>query len=200
MNESRSLCDIQELKKHAMSKKQVAPLNARTWWLSVVLLSACPRQAHVELIDASVSEVDAGVDAGFDAGALPLEFSIELETVDGGSLAGLDAGVTVDPLRAITLTFPVALDDVRFRVMDWNDAVVPSDDESSADGGLTYRIVFVQPLKSGRTYSLLIDAETKDTFADDRGHEYTERRIPFRVSGHPQAEPGSPSKRRKKKR
>lgn len=172
----------------------------RAWWLGALVIAGCPKPPVVEPIDASVVELDAGVDAGVDAGAVALGFSIELETIDAGFLAGLDAGATIDPLRAITLTFPSALDDVRFRVMDWTDSVVPSDDESTTDAGLTYRIVFVQPLKTGRSYSLLIDAETKDTFTDERGHQYDELRIPFRISGEVQSEPGAPVKKRKKKK
>lgn len=164
------------------------------------MLAGCPKPQVVEAVDASVPEVDAGVDAGMDSGSEALGFAIELETIDAGSIAGLDAGTTIEPVRAITLTFPSALDDVRFRVMDWNDAVVPSDDESTVDGGLTYRIVFVQPLKTGRSYSLLIDAETKDTFADERGHQYDELRIPFRISGDVQSEPGAPAKKKKRKK
>jgi hypothetical protein len=174
-------------------------VNGRAWWLIALGLTSCPKPPVVEPIDASVAESDAGVDAGADAGTEPLEFSFELETTDAGVITGLDAGATIEPLRAITLTFPTALDDVRFRVMDWTDSVVPSDDEATVDGGLTYRIVFVQPLRTGRGYSLLIDAETKDTFSDARGHQYDELRIPFRVAGDVQPEPGAPKKKKRKK-
>ena len=174
-------------------------MNARAWWLTALVLAGCPKPV-IEPIDASVAEVDACVDAGVDAGAVALSFAIELETTDAGVITGLDAGAMIEPLRAVTLSFPSALDDVRFRVMDWNDLVVPSDDEATVDGGLTYRIVFVQPLKTGRGYSLLIDAETKDTFADERGHQYDELRIPFRVAGEVQPEPGAPAKKKKRKK
>lgn len=174
-------------------------MSGRAWWLIVLVLAACPKPPVVEPMDASVAEPGAGVDAGVDAGTEPLGFTIELETTDAGVITGLDAGATIEPLRAITLTFPTALDDVRFRVMDWTDSVVPSDDESTVDGGLTYRIVFVQPLKTGRGYSLLIDAETKETFSDVRGHQYDELRIPFRVAGDVQPEPGAPKKKKRKK-
>lgn len=175
-------------------------MSGRAWWLLALVLAGCPKPPVVEPIDASIAEPDAGVDAGVDAGTQPLGFTIELETTDAGVITGLDAGATIEPLRAITLTFPTALDDARFRVMDWTDSVVPSDDESAVDGGLTYRIVFVQPLKTGRGYSLLIDAETKDTFADERGHQYDELRIPFRVAGDVQPEPGAPAKKKKRKK
>jgi hypothetical protein len=171
-------------------------MSVRAWWLGVLVLTGCPKPPVIEPVDASLPEVDAGVDAG----PVPLGFSLELETVDAGTITGLDAGATIEPLRAITLMFPSALDDVRFRVMDWTDSVVPSDDESTIDGGLMYRIVFVQPLKTGRSYSLLVDAETKDTFADERGHQYDELRIPFRISGEVQSEPGAPAKKKKRKK
>ncbi|MDP3234270.1 MAG: hypothetical protein Q8N26_15930 [Myxococcales bacterium] len=175
-------------------------MSGRAWWLTALVLAGCPKAPVVDPIDASVAELDAGVDAGVDAGTEPLGFTIDLETTDAGVITGLDAGAMIEPIRAITLTFPTALDDVRFRVMDWTDSVVPSDDESTVDGGLTYRIVFVQPLKTGRGYSLLIDAETNDTFSDTRGHQYDELRIPFRVAGDVQPEPGAPVKKKKRKK
>lgn len=167
--------------------------------LVVVLLAGCPKPVE-PVIDAGVPVLDAGVDAGVDAGPTQLSFTIELETVDAGTLTGLDAGMVVEPLKSIALSFPVPLDDVRFRVMDWNDAVVPSDDEAVTDGGLTYRIVFQQPLKTDRGYALLIDAETGDTFRDARGAQYDEVRVPFRIGGEVQPEPGAPLKKKKKKK
>lgn len=167
--------------------------------LVVLLLAGCPKPVEAP-IDAGAPEVDAGIDAGVDAGLPPLSFTFELETVDAGTISGLDAGMIVDPLKAIVVSFPMPLDDVRLRVMDWNDAVVASDDESETDGGLTYRIVFVAPLKTGRGYSLLIDAETGDTFRDARGAQYDEVRVPFRIGGEVQAEPGAPLKKKKKKK
>lgn len=167
--------------------------------LVVLLLAGCPKPVE-PVIDAGEPALDAGVDAGVDAGPTPLGFTIELETVDAGTITGLDAGMIVEPLRSIALSFPVPLDDVRFRVMDWNDAVVASDDEAVTDGGLSYRIVFVQPLKTGRGYSLLIDAETGDTFRDARGAHYDEVRVPFRIGGEVQPEPGAPVKKKKRKK
>lgn len=167
--------------------------------LVVLLLVGCPKPVEAP-IDAGAPEVDAGFDAGVDAGLPPLSFTFELETVDAGTISGLDAGMIIDPLKAIVVSFPVPLDDVRLRVMDWNDAVVASDDESTTDGGLTYRIVFVAPLKTGRGYSLLIDAETGDTFRDARGAQYDEVRVPLRIGGEVQAEPGAPLKKKRKKK
>lgn len=170
--------------------------------LMVLLLAGCPKveapiDAGVPGVDAGI---DAGVDAGVDAGLPPLSFTFEFETVDAGTISGLDAGMIIDPLKAIVVSFPVPLDDVRFRVMDWNDAVVASDDEAQTDGGLTYRIVFQAPLKTGRGYSLLIDAETGDTFRDARGAQYDEVRVPFRIGGEVQSEPGAPAKKKRKKK
>jgi len=177
-------------------------VRGRLAWLAAGLVTACPPQPATEALDAAVLELDAGLDGGADAGA-PLgapQLTIACEPADGGAFTGLDAGATVDPLRAMTFTFPAALDDVRFRVMDWNDAVVPSDDEAfTEDGGYTYRMVFVQPLKPGRRYALLVDSETKDTFSDALGRQYDELRVPFRVSGDVQPEPGAPKKKKRRK-
>lgn len=174
--------------------------------LAVIALAVvgCPKPPPPEVEDASVpAEVDAGVDAGaVDAGPEPLRFTLALDLVDAGTLVldGLDAGETFEPIAALTLSFPAPLEDVRVRVMDWTDAVVPSDDEQTVDGGFSYRITFTQPLKTGRGYSLLVDAETGDTFRDARGTEHAELRLPFRISGDVQPEPGKPAKKPKKKK
>lgn len=171
--------------------------------LSLVLFAGCPK-APAPVVDAGLPvEPDAGVDAGApDAGPAPLRFSITFDTVDAGTITvdGIDAGTEVPQVRAVTLSFTEPLDDLRVRVMDWTDAVVASDDEASVDGGFVYRIAFLAPLKTGRAYSLLLDAETKDTFRDAQGTEYAELRLPFRISGDVQPEPGAPTKKSKKKK
>lgn len=170
-------------------------------WL--LLLSGCPKPPE-RVIDAGLPpEPDAGFDAGTpDAGPEPLRFSITFDTVDAGAITveGLDAGAELPQVRAVTLSFPAPLEDLRVRVMDWTDAVVASDDEASADGGFVYRITFLAPLKTGRGYALLLDAETGDTFRDARGTGYAEVRLPFRIAGEVQPEPGAPAKKRTKKK
>ncbi|MBL8921823.1 MAG: hypothetical protein JNJ54_23395 [Myxococcaceae bacterium] len=175
--------------------------------LSLLLLAGCPKPPAPVADAGPGSEPDAAIDAAIDAGAPdagpePLRFSITLDTVDAGTftLDGLDAGAELPQVRAVTLHFAEPLDDLRVRVMDWTDAVVPSDDEASVDGGFVYRISFLTPLKTGRGYALLLDGETKDTFRDARGAEYTELRLPFRIGGEVQPEPGAPSKKSKKKK
>jgi hypothetical protein len=171
--------------------------------LSLLLLAGCPKPPE-PVPDAGLRrEPDAGVDAGVaDAGREPLRFSITFDTVDAGSFTvdGLDAGAELPQVRALALSFPAPLDDLRVRVMDWTDAVVASDDEASADGGFVYRVVFLAPLKTGRGYALLLDAETGDTFRDAQGAEYAEVRLPFRIAGDVQPEPGQPAKKSKKKK
>lgn len=186
-------------------------MNVR-WLICSLVALGCPKPQETPP-DAG-SPVDAGelVDAGLepvDAGPPTLRFTMRFTFVDGGMLetdqdgapTQSAPGVALDPAQSLTLTFPDPLDDVRVRVMDWTDAVVASDDEAVApDAGFTYRITFAQPLKSGRSYSLLIDSEAHDTFTDSKGHVFDEVRKSFKIAGEVQPEPGAPAKKKRKKR
>lgn len=171
--------------------------------LLLVLLAACPPAPAV--LDAG-GPLDAGGDAGVgpvDAGPEPLRFTLRADTTDAGTVAldAFDAGGPLEPVTALELAFSAPLDDVRIRVMDWTDAVVESDDVATeADGGFTYRITFAQPLKSGRAYALLIDAETKEALVDAHGALIDQLRVPLQISGAPTPEPGKPGKKPKRKK
>jgi hypothetical protein len=156
-----------------------------------------------------VDWADAGTDAGlaFDAGPpepAALAFRLAVVSLDGGLAVfddAFDGGVRVEPARALELSSPVGLSGVRVRLLDGDDAVVPSDDTlETSDAGFRYRIELAQPLKTGRSYSVLVDAETADVFTDTFGRSSAEWRLPLRVLGEVQPEPGATSKKAKKKR
>lgn len=175
--------------------------------LIAIAVLGCPKP-DPSVPDAAL-EVDAGLaDAGLepvDAGPPELRYTLTFEAADGGETEfdqGTKAGIELEPVKALRFVFPAPLDDVRFRVMDWTDAVVPSDDEaaSPADAGYEYRIVLTQPLKTGRSYSILIDSESHDTFSDVHGNAYDELRLSLKIRGEIQPEPGASPKKKKRKK
>lgn len=171
----------------------------------LVLGSACP--ASQPPVPPNVLVADSGTDAGepVDAGLPSLTFRLAISFIDGGQL-DVDLGdagvVSLEPATSLTLTSPIPLLGTRVRLLDWTDAVVAGDDELDvSDAGFRYRIRTLQPLKSGRGYSLLIDAESVEQFTDGFGRTHDELRVPLRVAGEVQPEPGqSTSKKKRKKR
>lgn len=159
------------------------------WWfmrsvivavLVVIALSACPSETSRSTVDAAV-ELDGGAD--IDAGP-PAPTTLEptvVAVLDGG-VATLIAQGTIDPATALTVTLPMKLKDFRVRVLDWRDQVVASDDELMADG-LTYVIAFPDPLKTGRSYTLVLDAELGPVITAETGATFNDWELPFRISG-----------------
>jgi hypothetical protein len=184
----------------------------RFLWVAVlVLLTACPSRSpkstevDAGLADAAI-EVDAGAgDAGVDAGALDasVAFAVALfvET-DGGMLDPVDlvqSAATIDVAQVIQVQTSVDLRDYRVRLFDWAEQIVPSDDVATRDGGLSYRIGLLQPLRPGRTYTLVIDADLGPTMVDPNGRPLDDVRLSLSVRGEIQPEPGARVPKRKKK-
>jgi len=177
------------------------------WWLWVSLagLCGCPSERPSETPDAATAAiVDAGVVAELvDAGPpapLRLEFVVT-GRVDGGEsvLAFGEDATEVDALTGLSLATPVRLKDYRVRLFDWADQVVPSDDSAEvSDAGLLYRIDLLQPLKSGRRYSLVVDAEFAPEIDDEAGHHYDDVRLGLKVRC--EVQPDKPAKKPGKKR
>ncbi len=146
-------------------------------------------------IDAG-AEADGGTDGGPAIGA-ELGFSGELELVDGGR-AELphESHAEIDPPTALTLHLGADLKDYRVRFLE-SDQVTQSDDEAQAsDGGIDYRIHFLKPLKLGRTYQLVIDAQTGDELTDRAGHPFKDVELALKVRGEPEPTPGKRPKRK----
>jgi hypothetical protein len=177
-------------------------------------LVACPSETPRDAPDAAASRagvVDVGPVAAaverMDAGpAAPrrLEFAVSA-LVDGGvaELIFTDAVSQVEPISGLSLATSVRLRDYRVRLFDWADQVVVSDDTAElTDAGLVYRIALPSPLRSGRRYSLLIDAQHGPKIADEAGHHYDDVRLTLEVRGEvlpDRSAKAKPGKKPKKK-
>ena len=167
----------------------------------LLVISACPKTetadaGREEWADAA-SEFTGDSGAAVDAGATPLKFSFQFRQADGG------VTVVSEPFRPqdfdSLVGFEVSADgpaaDIRIRVIDWADRVVASDDSQSLDGGLfNYSATFVEPLRTGRRYQLLIDSQS------GTDAEFEDLELPIQIRGEIAPEPGSRSKPKPKKR
>jgi hypothetical protein len=175
----------------------------RSVWLSLlVMLLGCPEKPkppEIVVIDAGPIEVDAG--APVDAGP-PLPSSLEPTVIaafrDGGTTP-VTAKSEIDPATSLSVSLPIKLKDFRIRLLDFRDQVVVSDDELSADGR-TYVITLPEPLKTGRGYTLVLDAELGPVVTDDLGGTWNDWELDFRIAGEVQPEPGAAKKPKNKKR
>lgn len=151
------------------------------------------------VIDAGPLDVDAGppIDAGPPAPA-SLEPTVVAAFVDGGT-ATVTSTVAIDPASTLAVSLPIKLKDFRIRLLDFREQIVTSDDELLADGR-TYLITLPQPLKTGRSYSLVLDAELGPVVTDDSGGTWNDWALVFKVSGEVQPEPGPAKKPGKPKR
>lgn len=173
--------------------------------IAALMLLGCPSEKPQEAPDAAVAVIDAGVVEVVDAGPpapLRLEFAVTASSDAGETpLAFSDESPTdVDAVTALQLTTPVRLKDYRVRLFDWNDQVVTSDDAADlGDGGLSYRIELPEPLKTGRRYSVLVDAELAPEITDEAGRTYDDVRLDLKVRGEIVVDK-KPAKKSKKSR
>ena len=98
-----------------------------------------------------------------------------------------------------TVVLPAKLKDFRLRLMDWADKLVVSDDELQADG-VTWVLTPAEPLKSGRSYTLKLDAELGPVITDEAGGTWNDWELPFHLTGDVQPEPSAKKKPSKKRR
>src|SRR5690606_8975499 len=98
----------------------------------------------------------------------PLAFLVVAELTDGTTQpvpTDVPDAPELPSMAGLSLSTNHGLSNHRIRVFDATDRVVPSDDETEAPppgGGIVYRVRFVEPLKAGERYTLVIDAETGD--------------------------------------
>lgn len=164
----------------------------------LLLLVGCPAQTVKipEVVDAAVAELDAGpIDAGPPVPA-SLEPTVTAGLPDGGVVA-VTAKAELDAPTSLTITLPIKLKDFRIRLLDWRDQLVVSDDELMADG-LTYLISLPTPLKTGRPYSLVLDAELGPIVTSEIGGTFNDWELEFRVAGEIVPDPQSKNAPKKK--
>lgn len=165
----------------------------------LLVLAACPAEVQQPVIvDAAVEFVDAGpIDAG-----PPIPSSLEPTVIAGypdGGTAAVTAKAEMEPLTSLTVSLPIKLKDFRIRLIDFREQVVTSDDELLADGR-TYLINLPEPLKTGRGYTLVLDAELGPIVTDETGGTWNDWELAFRIAGDVQPEPAARKKPAPKKR
>lgn len=127
----------------------------------------------------------------------PLQFMVTAEVADGSTQpipTDVPEAPVIESMIGLSLSSNFGLSNHRIRVFDAADRVVPSDDETEAPppgGGILYRVRFVEPLKAGSRYTLVIDAETGDVMSDSLGREQSEFRYEFEIA-EPQTDAGTP--------
>lgn len=167
--------------------------RASLWIVGIgVALGAlgCPArdESTPPIPDAGSVHEDAGVDAGVaDAGPQSLATTVTASFADGG-VQTLEPNVVMDLPSSLTLRLPKRLKDFRVRLMDHQDKVVPSDDALSADG-LEYLVNPTEPLKTGRRYTVLLDAELGPVVTDEAGATFDDWELPFTIAGDVQPDP-----------
>lgn len=167
--------------------------ETRRWIVGLglgVALSGCPsRDEARSAVDAGVAvEVDAGIDAGTpDAGPQILATVVTANLADGGVVM-LEARATIEPPASLTIRLPKRLKDFRIRLMDHQDKLVVSDDALSGDG-LEYLVTPAEPLKTGRSYTVLLDAELGPVVTDELGGTFDDWELPFAIAGEIQPDP-----------
>lgn len=144
------------------------------------------------VVDASVEFVDAGPPP-----PATLEPAVNATKKDGG-VSAVTANAQIEEAVALTVALPARLKDFRLRLMDWSDKLVISDDELQADG-VTWVLTPAEPLKSGRSYTLKLDAELGPVITDEAGGTWNDWELPFHMTGDVQPEPSLKKPAKKKK-
>lgn len=137
-----------------------------------------------------------------DAGPRELPIALLAWQLDGG-LAGPFDGAGGSPAELGTaarlLVQLPALTDVRVRLFDEADRVLPSDDVlEPADGGLEVRIELAKPLRPGASYRLVVDAQLGAVISGPAGARFQDQELALKVLGTPEPEP-KPGKKPGKK-
>lgn len=114
----------------------------------------------------------------------PVEAPFEATAVQtDGSRVALDEGgrTTLPPPERIELGSEIAFREVRVRLLDAQDRLVPSTDTMTIGQGTQVRLVPVEPLETGKSYKLRVDALEGSGPIDIEGTDYLPRTIAFTV-------------------
>ena len=168
--------------------------------LTAALLTGCPdKTPDTAAVDGGVTGAPAVPDAGPDT----VVFQLQYQAPDAGLALiplALDEKPLIEPTSDLELRSTLPLRNYRVRLMDEADRAMISDDSvTEADDGLVYRIHLPQPLKTGFSYTLVVDAQSGTAFQDARGRDVEDLRAAFQVIGEKE-KPKPPEKPSKKKR
>ncbi|RKG95007.1 hypothetical protein [Corallococcus carmarthensis] len=170
--------------------------------LTAALLTGCPDKTSQAPVDGGTPGATAIPDAGPEA----VVFTLQYLSPDGGSALiplALEEKPLVEPTADLELRSTLGLKNYRVRLMDEADRAMVSDDSvSEADDGLVYRIHLPQPLKTGYSYTLVVDSQTGSSFQDSRGRDVDDLRASFQIIGDKEKAkppPPPPAKGGKKK-
>ena len=100
---------------------------------------------------------------------------------EDGSRRVLDGTNAVPPPERIELESEIAFDEVRVRLLDGRDRLVPSSDTIAIGQGTRVRITPQETLEAGRSYKLRVDA-VEGSPTDIEGTDYLPRTIDFRIA------------------
>ena len=167
---------------------------------ALLISVACSRQRASTTPDAGGPPADAST------GPISPAFHLSLRTLDddGGFSPELafepDIRPLVDPVSQLELSTNAPMHDYRIRLFDEAERVVESNDQlTELETGVSYRLSVLEPLKAGRNYALVIDAERGDSIKWADGGNAPDQRLEFQVSGAkaPLAPTLQPAKRRR---
>jgi len=135
----------------------------------------------------------------------PTTFTLSYQAPDAG-LAQISLASGEKPLIEQTSSLELRTDrglrNYRVRLFDEAERAMVSDDSAEeSDSGLVYRIQLPQPLKTGFSYTLVVDAQTGTSFTDSLGRDVEELRTTFQVAGEKEkpAPPPAPAKKKKRR-
>lgn len=171
--------------------------------LTAALLTGCPDKTPQAPVDGGSTSATATPDAAPEAVA----FTLQYQAPDAGLALiplSLEEKPLVEPTSDLELRSTLPLRNYRVRLMDEADRAMVSDDSvTESDDGLVYRIHLPQPLKTGYSYTLVVDAQTGTAFQDSRGRDVDDLRAAFQIAGDkekpkPPAPPAKGGKKRHK--
>jgi hypothetical protein len=150
---------------------------------AALLMTGCPDKTPEASPDAGVAGPVSPVDSGPETAVFTLQY---LAPDAGLALIplALEEKPLIEPTSDLELRSTLVLKNYRVRLMDEADRAMISDDSATeSSDGLVYRIHLPQPLKTGFSYTLVVDSQTGSAFQDSRGHDVEDLRAAFQVAG-----------------
>ncbi len=178
----------------------------------VLSLAACRTQSDPAADSTPAGSEDAGaqnaaaavLDAGVPEDPKPARLEVKITAVSDErtvELSSAEPTEDVPPASRFEVVLP-RLPDVRVRLFDEADKMVPSTDSLVLSGD-TARYVLTpdEPLVTGTRYALLVDGQRGELPTDGNGTTFSDVRVELKTSGEkPKPAPAKPSRSRKRRR